>query len=51
MLKFKNFIKENKIEDLYKHKLEGIKDIHGDIHVRHHINDEGRSIYTVHTGG
>ena len=51
MLRFKNFIKENKIEDLYKHKLEGVKDVHADLYVQHHIDDFGRHIYDVYHSG
>jgi GNAT superfamily N-acetyltransferase len=49
MKTFRQFIKES--DDLYKHKLEGLKDIHGDVHVRHRTDEYGRSIYTVHHQG
>lgn len=49
MKSFKQFIKEN--EDLYANKLEGIKDVHGDVHVRHIVNSEGRHVYTAHHQG
>ena len=38
-------------ESLYNNKLEGVKDIHGDLYVRHHTDDYGRHIYTVHHQG
>lgn len=49
MKTFKHFLKE--VEDLYKHKLTGIKDIHGDIHIRHHQDEDGRHVYTAHHQG
>ena len=50
MKTFKQFINES--EELYKHKLEGLKDIHGDVHVRHRLDVlDGRHIYTVHHQG
>jgi ribosomal protein S18 acetylase RimI-like enzyme len=50
MKTFKQFINES--EELYKHKLENLKDIHGDVHVRHRLDDlNGRHIYTVHHQG
>jgi len=53
MKTFKQFIKESKIEDdLYKDKLEGLKDIQGDVYIRHRKDVlDGRSIYTVHHQG
>lgn len=48
---FKKNINENKIKDLYSHKLEDIKDIHGDIHVRHHKDNDGRHNYNVYHQG
>lgn len=47
MISFKDFLLE---KDLYKHKLTGLKDIHGDVHVRHSEVD-GRPVYTVYHQG
>lgn len=49
MKTLKQFVTES--QDLYSDKLEGLKDIHGDVYVRHHVNIEGRHIYTVHHQG
>jgi ribosomal protein S18 acetylase RimI-like enzyme len=37
--------------DMYTDKLEGIKDVHGDIYVRHHKDMFDRNVYTVHHQG
>jgi GNAT superfamily N-acetyltransferase len=47
-----NQLRQHLLEnDMYADKLEGIKDVHGDIYVRHHQDMFDRNIYTVHHQG
>jgi GNAT superfamily N-acetyltransferase len=43
--------KEDGMKDMYAHKLEGLKDMWGDVHVRKFTDADGRSEYKVFQGG
>lgn len=49
MMNFNQWLVES--EDLYKHKLEGLKDIHGDVYVRYAQDPYGRHIYSAYHQG